>query len=101
MCVGIHEQECIIRHIENADATPPHLEVILHFGSSGGVHGSLQFFAFGLLSLFSIFECCGPLRHHERDEFAVWALIFDRFLIILGCGRARGHCSGPLLANVT
>ena len=41
------------RCIENADATLPHLEVLLHLGSSGGVHGSLQFFAFGLRSLFS------------------------------------------------
>ena len=31
--------------IENADATPPHLGVILRLVSSDGVHGSLQFFA--------------------------------------------------------
>ncbi len=73
----------------------------LRLGSSVGVHGSLQFFAFGLLSLFSMFEYCSPLMHHERDEFGVWALISDRFFIILGCRRALGHCSGPLLANMT
>ena len=40
--------------IENADATPPHLDVFVRLGSSVGVHGSLQFFAFGLLSLFHL-----------------------------------------------
>jgi hypothetical protein len=39
--------------IENADATPPHLDVLLRLGGSLGVRGSLQFFALGLLSLFS------------------------------------------------
>ena len=37
-------------YIENADATPPHLKFFLRLGSPDGVHGSLQFFAFGLLS---------------------------------------------------
>ncbi len=36
--------------IENADATPPHLEVTLRLVRSDGVQGSLQFFAFGLFS---------------------------------------------------
>ena len=36
-----------------ADATPPHLDVMLRLGGSLRVHGSLQFFAFGLFSLFS------------------------------------------------
>ena len=31
--------------IENADATPPHLEVTLLLGSSDGVQSSLLFFA--------------------------------------------------------
>ena len=44
-------------YIENAHATPPHLDVIVHLGSSSGMHGSLQFFAFGLRSLFSSVEC--------------------------------------------
>ena len=35
------------------DATPPHLDVLVRLGGSLGVHGSLQFFALGLLSLFS------------------------------------------------
>ena len=45
--------------IENADATPPHLDVLVHLGDSVVVHGSLQFFASGLLSLSLIFELCG------------------------------------------
>ena len=28
------------------------------------MHGSLQFFAFGLLSLLLLFECCGALLAH-------------------------------------
>ena len=39
--------------IENADATPPHLDVILRLGSSVGMHGSLQFFALGCSACFS------------------------------------------------
>ena len=38
--------------IENADATPPHLEVTLRLVSSAGMQGSLQVFAFGLFSCF-------------------------------------------------
>ena len=57
--------------IENADATPPHLDVMVHLGSSGGLHGSLQFFAIGLRSLFSsvvspltsLFTVGGPSSH--------------------------------------
>ena len=40
--------------IENADATPPHLEVALRLASSDAVQGFLQFFALGLLSGFVI-----------------------------------------------
>ena len=43
------------KYIEKADATPPHLEVFLRLGGSLRVHGSLQFFAFGLFSLFPTF----------------------------------------------
>ena len=43
-------EQATFNTIENADATPPHLEVTLRLGSSDGVQGSLQFFAFGLLS---------------------------------------------------
>ena len=88
-------------YTENADATPPHLDVLLRLGGSLWLHGPLQFFAFGLLSLFSFFEYCGPLRYHEREDFGVGASSFDRFLIILGCWGALGHRSGPPLANVT
>ena len=31
-----------ILHIENADATPPHLDVFMRLGSSADLHGSLQ-----------------------------------------------------------
>ena len=72
---------------ENAHATPPHLDVILHLGSSGGMHGSLQFFAFGLRSLFSSVECfpthppihsCfldnfGGFSVHFRSSWLAWA----------------------------
>ena len=38
------------------------------------MHGSLQFFAFGLLSLLSFFECCGPLGIRvEKEEFGAFA----------------------------
>ena len=47
--------------IESADATPPHLDVLLRLGGSLGMHGSLQFFAFGLLSLFSFLSVAGLL----------------------------------------
>ena len=74
-------------YIENAHATPPHLDVILHLGSSGGMHGSLQFFAFGLRSLFSSVECfpthppihsCfldnfGGFSVHFRSSWLAWA----------------------------
>ena len=43
-------------HIENADATPPHLNVFVRFGDSVALHGSLQFFAFGQLS-----QNCGAI----------------------------------------
>ena len=46
------ENHCQIIYIENADATPPHLEVTLRLVSSDGVQGSLQVFAFGLFSCF-------------------------------------------------
>ena len=36
---------CLDCLIENADATPPHLEVTLRLVSSDGVRGSLQVFA--------------------------------------------------------
>ena len=49
----------LLLFIENADATPPHLNVLVRLCGSLGVHGSLQFFALGLLSLFSCFERCG------------------------------------------
>ena len=44
-------------YIENAHATPPHLEVLLRLGGSLLLHGSLHFFAFGLRSVFSSDEC--------------------------------------------
>ena len=59
--------------IENADATPPHLDVLLRLDGSAGVHGSLQVFAFGLLSLFSFLGRCGALRHHS--VFSMCALL--------------------------
>ena len=42
----------LVYFIENADATPPHLEVFVRLGCCGDLHGCLQFFALGLLSLF-------------------------------------------------
>ena len=68
-------------YIENAHATPPHLDVILHLGSSGGMHGSLQFFAFGLRSLFSSVECFPthlPI-HSWWPLFAYWYMFSGQF----------------------
>jgi len=47
-----HTSIYICIYIEKADATPPHLEVFLRLGGSLRVHGSVQFFAFGLFCLF-------------------------------------------------
>ena len=44
------QRQGTINSIENADATPPHLGVILRLVSSDGMQGSLQVFAFGLFS---------------------------------------------------
>ena len=48
-------RECCrdIEILGTLDAIPPHLNVLLRLGGSLGVHGSLQFLAFGLLSWFS------------------------------------------------
>ena len=43
-------EQAAFNTIENADATPPHLEVTLRLGSSDRVQGSLQFFAIRLRS---------------------------------------------------
>ena len=50
---GPQKQNVISMVIENADAAPPHLKDLLRLCVSLGVHGSLQFFALGLLSLLS------------------------------------------------
>ena len=42
---------CFFLIIENADATPPHLDVFVRLGSSVEMLCSLHFFALGLLSL--------------------------------------------------
>ena len=38
----------ILGFIENADATPPHLDVFLHLGCSGDLLGTLQFLCIGV-----------------------------------------------------
>ena len=87
-------------YIENADATPPHLEVILHLGSSDGLHGSLQFFAFGLRSLFSSIECLPthlPM-HSGWPLFAYWYIFSGLFVVlafILGSPGLLGCLCGP------
>ena len=51
--------------IENADATPPHLEVTLHLGSCNGVQGSCQFFAFGCSIDFCELYLCACVLSQE------------------------------------
>ena len=63
--------------IENADATPPHLDVLLRLGGSLAVHGSLQFFAFGF----------GLLRYQEGG---------DQFLRLGNSGDMFGFCSSSV-----
>ena len=46
--------------IENADATPPHLEVTLRLVRSDGVQGSLQVFAFWVAQLNFVNYTCTP-----------------------------------------
>ena len=38
-----HQDKYIIKILENADATPPHLDVFMRLGSSADLLGSLQF----------------------------------------------------------
>ena len=48
--------------VENADATPPHLNVFLHLGCSGDLLGSLKF-------------VCIDLAKHPNNDWKIWRII--------------------------
>ena len=54
--------------IENADATPPHLEVTLRLVRSDGVQGSLQFFAFWVAQLIFVNYTCAHVYSLKGPE---------------------------------
>ena len=90
---------------ENAHATPPHLDVILHLGSSGGMHGSLQFFAFGLRSLFASVECFPTHLHiHSGWPLFAYLYLFSGILavlaFILGAPGLLGRLCGPIRRQI-
>ena len=101
---------CILRTV---GAAPPHLDVLLLWGGSLWVHGSLLFFALGLCSLFSI--VCHCLSNAWGAQFlSKWfsyaiicflrgfrcpvSQISFSCLLAFGCWRALGHPSGLHLA---
>ena len=57
--------------IENADATLPHLYVLWRLGSSDGVQGSLQFFAFGFSRNLS------PVHFPRTNLNTVWVALIS------------------------
>ena len=80
----------MLEHIENAYATPPHLEVLLRLGGSRLLHGSLRLgcaVCFRLLNvspLSSLFTVGGPSSHID----ASFLVNFDGAFAV---GRNTGH----------
>ena len=80
-------------HIENAHATPPHLDVILHLGSSGGVHGSFAVICVWVAQFVFVYSILGDVGD-ILDAWGVSGHLFGPFRMswasLGGLGAALG-----------
>ena len=80
-------------YIENTHATPPHLDVILHLGSSGGVHGSFAVICVWVAQFVFVYSILGDVGD-ILDAWGVSGHLFGPFRMswasLGGLGAALG-----------